>query len=70
MEVRKEELTNVFIRKQDIDSYTIKKDVLLIKMKNGKCWVCDKSTNLNQENEFIKIILPPPKDKSDCHGKR
>lgn len=67
MEVGKDELTNVFIRKQDIDFYSIKEKVVLINMKNGKCWVCDKSTDLNQDAEFIKIILPP-KDKCDCNG--
>lgn len=47
----------VFIRKNDIECYIEKKDVLLVTMKNGKIWVCSKDTNLNQNTEFVKIFL-------------
>lgn len=56
MEV-KSNVRTVFIRKTDIDSYVLKDNVIILRMKNNKTWICDKSTDLNQKGEFISIIL-------------
>lgn len=51
------ECGEMFVRKNDIDRYITKKDVVLVLMKNGKVWVCSKTTDLTQNSEFIKIVL-------------
>lgn len=58
-EVISSEKCNIYIRKDEIKSCVEKLDVLIIKMNNGKIWVCDKSTikNLNENTYLIKINL-------------
>lgn len=50
-------MKEVYVYKTDINCFMPKPDALLVYMKNGKVWVCDKSTEITVHGDIITLKL-------------